>query len=148
MKTYDFHAHPVTDEFRKAMQDLNIDVIADDGFPLPAWSTEAHLQFMKEAGIDHTILSIPTPHIHNGDDLKAQQAARRINEEVAAICRNNAEHFSFAAGVPLPYVQGAIEESEYALDKLGAVGVKVPTNANGIYLGDKSFDPFMEFLNE
>ena len=30
---------------------FDIDAIADDGFPLPQWSKEAHLQFMDEAGI-------------------------------------------------------------------------------------------------
>lgn len=30
----DFHAHPVTDEFRKAMEYLGINPIEDDGFPL------------------------------------------------------------------------------------------------------------------
>ena len=36
MKQYrcvDFHAHPVTDAFRRAMDQLGIDVIAEDGFP-------------------------------------------------------------------------------------------------------------------
>ena len=77
MKVYDFHAHPVTNEFIKAMDDLGINVIEDDGFPLPKWSIDSHLDFMKEAGIDHTILSIPTPHIHNGDDNLAAIAARK-----------------------------------------------------------------------
>lgn len=49
--TYDFHAHPVTDPFRQAMNDPGIDVIADDGFPLPKRTTEDHLRFMDEAGI-------------------------------------------------------------------------------------------------
>ena len=30
MKVYDFHAHPVTNEFIKAMDDLGINVIEDD----------------------------------------------------------------------------------------------------------------------
>ncbi|MBO6229150.1 MAG: hypothetical protein J6O50_01165 [Ruminiclostridium sp.] len=63
MKTVDFHAHPVTDSFRKAMTDLGIDPIAEDGFPLPEWSAEAHIAFMENAGIDHTVLSAPTTHI-------------------------------------------------------------------------------------
>ena len=60
---YDFHAHPVTDSFKKAMEDLGIDVIADDGFPLPKWSKEEHLSFMDAMMIRKTVLSIPTPHL-------------------------------------------------------------------------------------
>ena len=67
--TIDFHAHPVPDAFRKWLPLLNIDVIADDGFPLPQWNREMHLQFMDDAGIDYTVLSLPTPHIHNGDKV-------------------------------------------------------------------------------
>lgn len=148
MKVYDFHAHPVTSEFIKAMDDLGINVIEDDGFPLPKWSIESHLDFMKEAGIDYTILSIPTPHIHNGDDNLAAIAARKINTEISNICANNSEHFSFVAGLPLPCVDKSIEELNYALDNLNAIGVKVPTNAYGIYLGDKTLDPLMEELNK
>ena len=63
--TIDFHAHPVPEAFRKWLPLLNIDVIKDDGFPVHQWSKEAHLQFMDDAGIDYTVLSLPTPHIHN-----------------------------------------------------------------------------------
>lgn len=34
-KVYDFHAHPITDVFRRSMNDLGIDILDDDGFPLP-----------------------------------------------------------------------------------------------------------------
>ena len=36
--TIDFHAHPVPEAFRKWLLILNIDVIKDDGFPVPQWS--------------------------------------------------------------------------------------------------------------
>ena len=147
MKVYDFHAHPVTDGFRKAMDDLQIDVTEDDGFPLPKWSIEDHLKFMDDARIDHTILSIPTPHIYNGDDEKAYAAAVRINDEVSELCKNN-ERFSFVAGLPLPYTEGSIREAKRAMEELGALGVKVPSNACGVYLGDPSFDPLMDVLNQ
>ena len=140
--TVDFHAHPVTETFRECMKYLDIDVIADDGFPLPAWSPEAHIEFMNEA-----VLTVPSPHIHSGNDAKSCEAARRINEDTAELCRKYHGKFGFAACVPLPCTDGAVREASYALDELGALGVKLATNSNGIYLGDKSFEPFMEELN-
>ncbi|MBE6122409.1 MAG: amidohydrolase [Erysipelotrichaceae bacterium] len=147
MRTIDFHAHPVTDAFRQAMTDLNIDVLADDGFPLPKWSAEDHLAFMDQAGIDFTVLSTPTPHIYNGDPVKAAQAVRAVNEETAQIVKQHPDRFAFAAALPLPAIQESIAEAEYALSELGAAGIKVPTNAFGMYLGDPSMDPVMEVLN-
>ena len=35
IKCIDFHAHPVIDAFRKAMENLGIDPMEEDGFPLP-----------------------------------------------------------------------------------------------------------------
>lgn len=50
----DFHAYALLQSFRNAVAELGIDPIAEDGFPLPAWSTEAHLQFTAEA-----LLAVP-----------------------------------------------------------------------------------------
>ena len=103
--TIDFHAHPVPDAFRKWLPLLDIDVIADDGFPLPQWNREMHLQFMDDAGIDYTVLSLPTPHIHNGDDEKSLQAAVEINDELASL---KSDRFGWTACLPLPYAEGSI----------------------------------------
>ena len=148
MRTIDFHAHVLTDAFRDGMAELGIDPLENDGFPLPAWDAEDHIAFMDEAGIDHAILTAPSPHIHNGDDKEALRVAHKVNDEAAEICRAYPDRFSFATCVPLPYVEGAIEETNRALDELGAVGIKVATNNHGIYLGDPTLDPFFEALNE
>ena len=146
-KFIDFHAHPVTASFRKAMSDLGIDPMEEDGFPLPAWTPEAHLNFMDTAGIDYTVLSVPVPHIYNGDAAEAVKAARAVNEETADIVRQYPERFSFAAVVPLPDIEGTLAETAYALDTLGACGIKTATNMGGIYLGDPQFDPVLEEWN-
>ena len=39
-------------------------------------------------------------------------------------------------------------EARYALDTLGAVGVKLATNVYGQYLGDSVLDPLMAFLSD
>ena len=147
MQCIDFHSHPVTDAFRKAMADLGIDPMEEDGFPLPKWSAEEHLAFMDEAGIDYTVLSAPVPHIYNGDAAKSRTAAREINEETALIVKEHPDRFGFAGIVPLPDIEGTLAETAYVLDTLGACGVKVATNMGGIYLGDPVFDPVMEEWN-
>jgi quinol monooxygenase YgiN len=45
-------------------------------------------------------------------------------------------------------VPSAIREATYALDTLGAVGVKLATNVYGQYLGDSILDPLMQFLSD
>ena len=115
--TVDFHAHPVDDVFRRKMEFLGLDPMAEDGFPLSDWSVPAHLQFMEEAEIDYTVLTVPTPHIHNGDDKKFCASVRRINESTAMLCAEHPEKFAFAAVLPLPCVDGAIKETAYTNPK-------------------------------
>ena len=52
-KKIDFHAHAILNSYVEGLKKLGID---------------AHLKFMEDAGIDFTILSMPTPHIYNGKD--------------------------------------------------------------------------------
>lgn len=129
----DFHAHAILPSYIDALRILKIDAEAAEGFPLPKWSVEEHLRFMDEAGIDFTILSMATPHISEC------AAAREINEEFAAFCRRYPKRFGFAATLPLPNVEGSITEFHYATEKLGALGVKVASNSDGVYLGDERF---------
>ena len=143
MHTIDFHAHPVPASFRQWLHTLGIDVIADDGFPLPKWSAQEQLKFMDDAGIDYTVLSLPTPHIHHGDDALSLQAAVEINDELCQISAGHPDRFGWTACLPLPYVEGSLQEIQRCLDENGALGVKVPTNADGVYLGDPVLDPVM-----
>lgn len=141
-RTIDFHAHAILPSYINALKILKIDAAAEEGFPLPKWNVEAHLQFMDAAGIDFTILSMATPHISD------KFAAREINEEFAELCRRFPKRFGFVATLPLPNVEGSIEEFHYATEKLGALGVKVASNSDGVYLGDEQLDPIFSALNE
>ena len=138
----DFHAHAILPSYVDALKKLKIDAAAEEGFPLPKWNVESHLQFMEDAGIDFTVLSMATPHISD------KSAARAINEEFAALCRRFPKKFGFVATLPLPLVEGSIEEFNYATKKLGALGVKVASNSDGVYLGDERLDPIFSALNE
>ena len=143
----DIHAHAMLPAYTEGLKKLGIDPLAEEGFPLPQWSAEAHLAFMAEAGIDYTVLSLATPHIYNGDEELACEVARQINEETADLCRQYPDKFGFVATVPFPSIDGSLQEIAYAMDKLGALGVKVPSNARGIYLGDERWEEIFAELN-
>lgn len=143
----DIHAHAMLPAYTEGLKKLGIDPLAEEGFPLPQWSAEAHLAFMAEAGIDYTVLSLATPHIYNGDEALTCEVARQINEEMATLCRQYPDKFGFVATVPFPSIDGSLQEIAYAMDKLGALGVKVPSNARGIYLGDERWEEIFAELN-
>lgn len=148
MKTIDVHSHILPPSYVKAMAEAGVDAVRDEGFPTPSWAPEAHLEFVEQAGIDFSILTLSTPHLHFGNDEKACALARVINEDTADFCRAHPDRFGFCAALPTPCVEGSVKEAEYALDNLGALGVKLPSNSNGVYLGDERFDPLFEMLNE
>jgi predicted TIM-barrel fold metal-dependent hydrolase len=58
------------------------------------------------------------------------------------MCRKFPDRFKFFASLPLPDVERSLKEIDRALGR-GAVGFALMTNAQGYYMGDKRFDPFL-----
>jgi predicted TIM-barrel fold metal-dependent hydrolase len=136
----DVHAHFVTDRYVAAARAAGHD--HPDGMPgWPSWSVAEHLALMDDAGIGTSILSISSPGTHFGDDAQARALTREVNEFGAGIVRDNPGRFGQFASLPLPDVDGALDELAYALDELGSDGVAVESNAHGTYLGDDRFAP-------
>ncbi len=146
MRIINSHTHFVLPVYYDAVMKHGAD--KEDGFPMPIrWSIEENLEFMDEVGVDLSILSLSTPHPHWGDDKESRDLCRAINEGIAEEIKKFPERFRFLATLPLPDVTGCIGETKYAMDVLGAKGVKVPSNAKGKYLGNESFEPLWEELN-
>jgi predicted TIM-barrel fold metal-dependent hydrolase len=142
----DVHGHFVTPTYERALADAGVS--APDGLPrLPAWSAAAALELMDRIGIAASLLGISSPGIHFGDGAAATRLARVLNEEIAAIVREQPARFGLLACLPLPEVDAALEEVAYAYDELGADGVALLTNVNGTYLGDPSYEPLMAELD-
>ena len=144
----DVHSHALPQAYLDALTELGVNSVEEDGFPMPAWSEEAHLRFMEETGQEFCILSISTPHIHRCDDAVAARLARAVNDELAAVCRRHPDRLGFATTLPVPAVQASIEEARRGFDELGALGVKLPSNGAGVYLGDPKLEPLMAVLDE
>ena len=52
------------------------------------------------------------------------------------------------AALPTPDVNGSLEEIRYAMEELGALGVKVASNSAGVYLGDTRLEEVFAELNQ
>ena len=141
----DVHSHMIPSSYLEAVKAHGMEM--DEGFPIPAWSADAHLQFMDEAGIRTSVLTMPAPQPYLGDGVESAAICRKFNEEAAALKALYPGRFMFCAALPLPDVELALEEAKYALEVLGADGVKLATNSYGQYLGDEELEPLMAYLN-
>ena len=136
----DVHSHIITPEFVSALDKEGR--LLDEGFPLPKWDAEAQLKWMDETGIATSVLTLAAPQ------PTSAKVVRATNEAAARLKHKHPERFMFCAALPLPDVDAAIEEARYALDVLGADGIKLATNVNGQYLGAPELDTLFSFLNE
>lgn len=113
----------------------------------PSWSVEAHLDLMDRNGIETAMLSMSSPGVHFGDDKAARLLARRVNEYTAELTRDHPGRFGNFVSLPLPDVDGSLEEIAFAFDELGADGLALLTHTHGVYLGDQRLDPFFAELD-
>jgi predicted TIM-barrel fold metal-dependent hydrolase len=142
----DVHAHFVPDFYAQALREAGHG--QPDGMPaIPAWSADDALGVMDSLGVQTAILSISSPGVHFGDDAKARDLARRVNEEGHRVRKAHPGRFGHFAALPLPDVEGAIAEAIHAFDVLEADGVLLETNAAGVYLGDPKLEPLYAELN-
>jgi hypothetical protein len=149
----DTHTHPIPNWFR-ALE------MSAAGRETPSWTASAHLHFMAERGIKRSILSVSTPQgnafasptkFETDSKLRKKKTvalARLLNEFVAELCRVYPERFSWMGVTALPCVEESVREVRYALEELGAVGVSVLTNAEGVYPGDVGFEGLWEYLED
>ena len=136
----DVHSHIITPEFLSSLE--NEGRLMDEGFPLPKYDADAHLKWMDEAGIETSVLTLAAPQ------PTSAQTIRLTNEAAAKLKRQHPRRFLFCAALPLPDVDAAIREAKYALDTLGADGIKLATNVGGQYLGAPELDSLFSVLNE
>ena len=112
---------------------------------LPALhDVDSRLKMMREFGDDYQqILTLSSPPIEllagPGESWKL---ARLANESMRELCDAHPERFpAFVASLPLNSPEASVSELAYAVDVLGARGVQVFTNVNGMPLDDPSLAP-------
>lgn len=145
MAQIDIHCHAITENYIDFVKANGAEM--DEGFPIPSWDLERHIAFMDKAGIQTSVLTMPAPQPYFGDAKASANVCRRFNEECTTLKARYPGRFMFCAALPLPDVESALREAKYALETLGADGVKLATNSYGQYLGDPALDTLMAYLD-
>jgi predicted TIM-barrel fold metal-dependent hydrolase len=145
MSRFDIHHHMLPPGYLAALAERGIQVGGGQPF-LTGWDPQSSLDLMEQYDISRAMLSISDPGIAFGDALLARDLARLCNEYAAELMRSHPGRFGAFAVLPLPDVDGALRELEYALDTLRLNGVVLFSNSDGRYPGDALFDNlFTEF---
>jgi len=119
---------------------------ADDSLPVAIPDAEAQLASMDSWGIRAAITSL-TPRVALKNISRLRAVARDCNEFQARRSHDHPSRLGSFALLPLPDVDGALEEISYAFDVLRLDGVGLFSSVNDCYLGDPSLDPVFDELN-
>jgi predicted TIM-barrel fold metal-dependent hydrolase len=138
----DVHAHFSTP---KLMTQSAAKGVSQPG--LVDWTPEKAIAEMDKGSVATSLISISDPGVWFGDNTAARALARECNEAAAKIVSDHPTRFGFFAVLPLPDVDGALREIEYALDTLKADGIGVLSSYQNNYLGNKVYAPMMDELN-
>lgn len=114
---------------------------------LPDWSPQAAVEVMDATAIETAMLSVSSPGVHFGDDARAADLARHVNEAGTRVASDHPGRFGLFASLPVPSVDHSLAEITHVFDQLGADGVVLLTHSQGIYLGDATLDPVFEELD-
>jgi aminocarboxymuconate-semialdehyde decarboxylase len=166
VRIIDVHAHVIPPALVASMRagdapdDIRID--SQDGRPWVAHrqgyryplldafhDVEARLKAMDAAGIDVALLSSPpTLFLYWIDAAAALDAARTINDAIAAMVAQAPSRFFGLATLPLQSPQAAAVELRRCVTELGMVGAQIGPHAEGVALDDPSLRPVLDAAAE
>ena len=94
------------------------------------------------------VLAVP-PLEEVGPPDVAAEFARMANDEMASLVAKHDDRFAgFVAALPLNDVEASLTEMGRARRDLGALGVQLFTNVNGVALDDSRFEPLLAGIEQ
>jgi 6-methylsalicylate decarboxylase len=118
----------------------------DDSMPIKLPDPMRQLESMDSWQIQVAVTSL-TPRVMLKNLHRLRAVARACNEFQARMILDYPARFGSFALLPLPDVDGALEEIAYALDILHLDGVGLFSSVTERYLGDPLFDPVFDELD-
>ena len=111
---------------------------------------DLRLADMDERGVDVHVLSSSTVMQYTAWAEPAVQLEleARVNDAIAACCRNRPDRFAGSFTLPLRDIGLAVAETERAVSQLGLRVANLPAAVEGVYLGAPLFRPLWEAFRE
>lgn len=111
------------------------------------WTLDQRLMDMDRNGVAAGICSVAPQGDPFADPSKAVGLTRECNEYFARLMTDHPGRFGLFASLPLPNVDAALREMDYAFGTLKADGIALFTSYGDKWLGDAAFNPVFEELN-
>jgi 2,3-dihydroxybenzoate decarboxylase len=107
--------------------------------------SEMRLDAMDRAGIERCVLSLAGPGVQAERDVKtARDKARAANDFLAREIEKRPDRYSGFAHLAVQDATAAADELERCMRELKFCGAMINGHTNGMYLDDRSLDPFWE----
>jgi len=116
------------------------------GSEVVKWTPDASLQQMDRFGIATAMLSNTTAWLSFGRD-EAPKLCRDTNDYSAKLRADHPGRFGLFAALPMPDVDAALKELDYAFGTLKADGIQLSTSYGDKWPGDPAFEPLFAELN-
>jgi len=118
--------------------------IVKDGAPfmtlMPGmFDYELRIKAMDAAGVDIAIVTVTSPNVYWGSPRISLEAAKIMNDDMAAQQKRYPGRIRFMGSLPWQHPKLAVAELKRACDELGAVGVMVLANIDGLSLTHRKF---------
>jgi len=141
MSRIDVHHHLVAPRYVPQLRELGVLTphLAE------IMNEKSALADMDEAGVTLAVNSATLPEQIRGAARLAY--SRENNDYMARLVADHPGRFGMFASLPLPDVDGALKEIDYAFDVLKADGVHLITSYEDHWLGDAIFAPVFDELN-
>jgi aminocarboxymuconate-semialdehyde decarboxylase len=114
-------------------------------FPKLIEPVNARLEGMAGQGVTCQVLSVwPDIFAYGLPSALAARWHRLLNESLSELCQQHPKEFALFASVPLPDAATAAREAEFAMKQLGAAGLVIASNVEGVNLGELNLDEFWQ----
>lgn len=151
---WDLHTHHLPPCYVDAIRRSGTRYI--DGIPIElckdvlGWRVEAQLNHQDALGIEKAYIGISSPGVHltPGDNDAARRLARECNDWTSATIKEHGDRLGMFASLPLPDVEGSVQEARRMSAEKGVNHFVVMTNSHGVYLGDGRLDALWKSLDE